>query len=1490
MRSRARIYLSLAFIVSCDGQVPQGDVAGPDASLRVNQNAARTILPAAPASPPSDAERVTVNLVLPSSHRSTQDLAVLANGDVRFEPSARLESSIPGRHPIIAATSEDADVVLRPSSDVGSVESIGPVVVLPGATINGDAVSGDAISNEGTIVGAVTEYSPLGTRPLQLSYSFPPSTNVDVIVQRGATRTLTPGHYRSLRIERDATVQLSGGSYRFGTLDSQPGSTLSIAPGASARIAVDRVRRFGATVQTDSPDKLLVLLPQPDRIAVESQVNATILAPNAEVTIATGVRGSVVAKSVVVGPSAELVHVPNTQALIDSIAVSDSTPCAGESVRIEVRAARPDAEVAINGIYSRTRDVSFDNLATSLVTVTVYAGGDASFETFEVTTHACTQERRVADVVAGMSRYAPNTVEYRVRHMPDNEDVAEQYYWSFGDGTTAITTTPFVEHDFSDAMSATRPYEEFDVSVTMEFADGESLTARKFSTIGNLYAQTRLRGYAALISTAASNRLVRDGGTLRGQFIVRNPEDVPVTLDLDRLERHGCDSSEPTFEPPNDEHWRVLDEAGVPMTTLEVPAQGRREITIEIRLVEYESTCAVRPTWAGTLGPVRLDAGFTFETGAHRSGEQTITDTAFLAALNQMVRDGLAPNPDVITERDYFRALQSGQLEAPVLPPVSNDDSALQGGTAIGSRCEPGDTPDSPGIACLATDDFTLSPPLIRNALKGDLIIGAGCGQIGQLLRALTPRQRYTHEAIMTGNYFRFAHSTASQQAIEGSLPERVRQGTGELDEQALRFSWPGSLSVSVDEGFNGQYFFNPRDEKSYRILAFSPLPTFCEGDGELSPPLMVRPLARDSGLVRDRLHAAADLANVDAAHYRWFGYSQGAIALRPEFDALPTDIAEGRGPATVSTTFIWRNLKRANIVLEGAEWEDSDSGSPVPDLDVMSDQEGLYLYTEAERRAAGEVIWASTRNAVQKKHYEAHARPILWTTFGATTVVSFVVPPLAIADVAWLTLIGLSETQAERVANQLTNCFASDDCGSSAADSEAWKHPGEGISVSPDDFRNWDSVADGGVYGTTEALEYRGGEYRRIYRWTASEGTGAIHGFVRLEDGTAVSDASITVGGRNGGTVDDGSYAIGGIPAGRHVVQVRKRVSRLDHTVDCPPDDIESLNCDVLSADVDITIAPGDDLPVDVVIALQSNLPPPGLRERHVAIEVAYHLVDDEVDNDNNVAEDGVLGAQCDVSPEPGRETDVVHVQTPCVGEEVRASVEITCTLNEATGAVDVRASVRMTEGRERKACSDDDYADSGEVTITVPFCDRPTFGECPPTETERLDLRNDDETAGGDIAQLTFKYVNYLPALEPENFRLVQGDLRGSVTDDEWRNNDVTEPFELRPFCQVDPLHRISTFSVSPECVDFEVSFVARGTCVLMPDDASVDLRVTYEMFEGTSCARNDRDDHQDQEFVLEPCAIIGECAAVGAPLTLENRGDRVDLTTAMFENWAQ
>jgi len=458
-------------------------------------------------------------------------------------------------------------------------------------------------------------------------------------------------------------------------------------------------------------------------------------------------------------------------------------------------------------------------------------------------------------------------------------------------------------------------------------------------------------------------------------------------------------------------------------------------------------------------------------------------------------------------------------------------------------ECDPQDpgTPPSPGMTCQLTDE----PPRtfaaqVMNARKGDVLLVAACGgPVRVLFKALHPPQTYTHEAIMLEDFTELAHSTNFTERQK----DRDNMNTAGLDgihARILQFGLPGGVVESVSEAFGGIWYRDPEyPSKIYLDQAFSI--QVCDEDIPAAGMLVLKPRVEQTAL-RSQLEAAAESARRLArdrmsstyhSHYRPFGFSQGIISFDPEWRAANCPACDPLTPgerlcpdcdplpgsftastpgqwydhtrATVSTTFIWTALKEAGITLEGP-LEPAEQG-------LWSNEhaaDGLYVYSADNRSSAGQALYTNIYN---KAVETASGFP----------------------DFIWANL----DDAADDVANQVANCFAFDWCAEAAKDSDAWRNPGQGFSVSPDNMRDLWDVWDG--YNEPIAPAPGGTEW--IYRWASSTGTGSVSGRVQHR-GAVVGGATVELKPGTQTTTDtQGRFAFPGVGAERYRIRAVAQV-----------------------------------------------------------------------------------------------------------------------------------------------------------------------------------------------------------------------------------------------------------------------------------------------------------------------------------------------------------
>ncbi len=387
--------------------------------------------------------------------------------------------------------------------------------------------------------------------------------------------------------------------------------------------------------------------------------------------------------------------------------------------------------------------------------------------------------------------------------------------------------------------------------------------------------------------------------------------------------------------------------------------------------------------------------------------------------------------------------------------------------------------------------------------------------------------------------------------------------------------------------------------------VSFSPVSMNVRGTDELLWPLVVTscPELTTTTVVNTRRRVAG-VARDLRGHYRLFGYTNGAIATDSNFDGpaslearLPDPACSGAGgsipvertQAMVCSTFPWAAVQRANelgaqsvpplpqIILDGRPHhpQRADASSEacassaffkrLPNIDKLDLQtpDGLYLYGEGERTIAAR--WLHDDYMVPKVETKIDdSLPDVWGDLGvvgglgvsALIALLTALPLTTVAIVLGLApaiideLVILTSDMPDDVANQLCNAFASDDCTQASKDSDAWKQPGIGHSVSPDNIVNaWAPPTSEsmefvhGLYGWNDRIRMRPPGYVENpptrSTWQISQGVGEIEGRVSYRDHAGelvgVIGAQVRIGCSHLASKHDGLVFEQGLPSGRY-------------------------------------------------------------------------------------------------------------------------------------------------------------------------------------------------------------------------------------------------------------------------------------------------------------------------------------------------------------------
>lgn len=1472
-----------------------GTQGPPSEEQAARQTQAITSPPAAPILPPTNS---VLSVRLPDG-KAVSDVALVGTEAVILHDRSRILRALPNTFATVFSDGTGG-INLGVDGVSGEQWSRGNVVLRGRNAANlvnvrGDITSAGSITlqNNARISGQQRPQTAFATHtfefPLNLPSSFPAGQNIG---PDNMSARLAPGTYGDVQVFSRSKLTLSAGEYSFKSLKLEPQTELVLENGSAPVFlyAKDEFRYHGKISEQASGElvgNFLVGYFGTNTVRLEKPFIGTLIAPNASIELATitsppGHQGAFFGKRVEVRPDVVVTHRPFPSFLIGKVDVSSTTPCAGEPIKVDVSVVRPPVVgssaapllVSIDGRpavleggvatwYTQPSGVGFRR-----ITVTATQGGVAETRSIEIELKACAVKYpRV--VTRGTT--TPYEVEFTLTNPADLPGSERTFHWTFGDGTVAQTTTPYVRHSYADRLDRRTPELKFEAGLRVARAGQADVSVKKTVIVPNIYAYGAARGFVQPL-VSGNGQLAYDGATLSGAYALRNLEPTALTFNKRVIQRHFCDADRaPVSSAPEN-------------VTLSVP--GASSHTEQVRLSRKDvrdDVCGISVFLLGkTSDNLTAITSAHFQTPARALLTHPITDGSVRQFLNDVSGSGMVADPNRITQDELDVLKSQGRID--VVPRFDDQmNGVLQSSDdLLGQPCNPDETPPDPNVTCQATDDWEVTPPLIRNALKGDLIIVSACETIGGLLRSVSPRQYYSHEGIFTQNYYALAESTTS----EGRILSSVEGLDGALDGNKLKYGWPGGLRQTVTTAFSELHTMDP-DGHIQVLRTFRPEAFRCAGDDVPSPVLVIRP-PTETPEVRARLHAAADFALTSETHYRFFGYTYANIAFNGDGNIDGKDYRTPFGepePATVSTSFLWHALRSNDVPLEGDSFEPlvrgffhSETGDPEADEELLGAEkvpdgtqgeiDGLYLYTEAERRAGAKFIYDQTYDGVARVQDQGAYDTLGWSADVTLPMLQL----LTFGDPA------IKRTQRQRIASQFTNCFgfdlcrAPDDvtcpcafddttqeyvCPTSMTEYEhaacnpdyVLDKPGIGVAVSPDNFLFWDTPH----YGYFDYASYASGVFRRVHKWTAAAGTGTCGGSVVFEDGSPVEGARVVLQSSTTSTDADGQFQFDAAQAGQFDILADIELEGVRHwdsaLVDIPADGA----CDpvelVLSVD-----GPFDDMkPVEAV-------------ERRVLVRGNLHLNDDESGDDENA--DFPIDTECVVSP-VNRQV-VLNSQAltghnrPCAGDEVSATLSVTCLLDPTdltNQRVLVTAALDFVEAT--------DCNGSGTI-FDDPETDSDGFGPTPldADATTTAALRADVE--GGDEGDLDLEFINgvgqtiVINPIKEEHRRRVVFEGTIEVHDDDFGDPSETEEYAFQNVCHVDPLDPEDEIHWS-ECVDNEVRAELDITCRLVSEDGTkVTVSTVARLFEETTCLNTDQDGVQSRftpplEACGDDCPVV-------------------------------
>jgi hypothetical protein len=145
--------------------------------------------------------------------------------------------------------------------------------------------------------------------------------------------------------------------------------------------------------------------------------------------------------------------------IIQSVLVTNTTPCAGRQFLVAVNAQDPEnpggpVQIFIDRAPGTPQALQYFAVNPTRK-VSIYAITPTRLEDrkeITVAVQECPTVTTTLELLSGKNPFRRNRVDFHAVLRPAK---ARAYQWVFGDGTTAVTKEPFVSHDYSPAVTVT---------------------------------------------------------------------------------------------------------------------------------------------------------------------------------------------------------------------------------------------------------------------------------------------------------------------------------------------------------------------------------------------------------------------------------------------------------------------------------------------------------------------------------------------------------------------------------------------------------------------------------------------------------------------------------------------------------------------------------------------------------------------------------------------------------------------------------------------------------------------------------------------------------------------------------------------------------------------------------------------------------------------------------------------------------------------------
>lgn len=284
--------------------------------------------------------QVTLNVPLPPGV-PLSNVALAANSTVLIGSNVSVtEEGEPNVHTAIVNAGTGTMSTTQTAVTLGAdLWSVGSVFLATGTQVSGGVTTAGALTQQTgvTVAGTIAQHQTLAPVNTSLSITFP-SSSTNVTLQPGQSSSLSPGAFASVTVNSNATLTLQSGTYYLDGLDIEPQGKIVLS-GAGPFVLDVRTSlalKGQIVVPAVSPAPTFVLVDAGvSDVFLQSEFDGTLIAPNANVTLATigasSYHGAFVGKSLTLQAGVTVVHRGTSAGTVTPVAECIVTPSSGTS-------------------------------------------------------------------------------------------------------------------------------------------------------------------------------------------------------------------------------------------------------------------------------------------------------------------------------------------------------------------------------------------------------------------------------------------------------------------------------------------------------------------------------------------------------------------------------------------------------------------------------------------------------------------------------------------------------------------------------------------------------------------------------------------------------------------------------------------------------------------------------------------------------------------------------------------------------------------------------------------------------------------------------------------------------------------------------------------------------------------------------------------------------------------------------------------------------